>query len=130
MKEIAFRLKEGQDLKKEIEKACKDVDSAVVLSGVGSLKKLHIRLAKAEGYLDIDDDFEIVSLTGTSAKGYVHIHICVSDDTGKCYGGHLEEGCLINSTGEIVLGVLEGYNSTRIFDEQTGYHEICFEKVK
>ena len=130
MKEFALRLTKGDDLKASIEKACKDnnFDTAVVLSGVGCLYETRIRLAKALGYLENKEDYEIVSLTGTVSKGYAHIHISLSDDTGKTIGGHLEKGCLVNTTCELVLGVLEDYVSERTFDESTGYNEIVFTK--
>lgn len=127
MKEIAIRLKRGMDLKKEIESLCKD-GSYVVLSSVGCLSHLHIRLAKAQSELDLDDDFEILSLNGTISNGKAHLHICVADDKGKCLGGHLKQGCLINTTCELVLGKLEEYSSRRVFDEMTGYDEIMFDK--
>ena len=71
MKEIAFRLENGDDLKSCIEKRCREasIDTAVVLSGVGSLKKVKIRLAKALNYHEDEEDHEIVSLTGTVSKG-------------------------------------------------------------
>ena len=131
MKELAFRLKKSDDLRKSIEEKCLQlhIDTAIVLSGVGCLYKTRIRLAKAIDYFEDTNDYEIVSLTGTISKGNAHIHISLSDDKGNCIGGHLEEGCLINTTGEIVLGILEEYNSTREYDENTGYDEIIFQEV-
>ena len=130
MKELAVRLKKGEDLKLSIEALCKEnkADTAVVLSGVGCLYKARIRMAKAESFFEADDDFEIVSLTGTVSKGKAHIHFSLSDSKGRVVGGHLSEGCLINTTCELVLGVLEEYKSQRVFDEKTGYDEIIFEK--
>ncbi|MBQ6217478.1 MAG: DNA-binding protein [Erysipelotrichaceae bacterium] len=130
MKELAVRLKKGEDLKWSIEALCKEnkADTAVVLSGVGCLYKARIRMAKAESFFEADHDFEIVSLTGTVSKGKAHIHISLSDSKGRVVGGHLSEGCLINTTCELVLGVLEEYKSQRVFDEKTGYDEIIFEK--
>ena len=45
MKELAFRLVRGDDLRSSIEDECRrlDIGTAVVLSGVGSLTRLHIR---------------------------------------------------------------------------------------
>ena len=128
MRELSCRLKRGTDLKEAIEKICKDndVDTAVILSGVGCLYQVRIRLAKAEGFLEEKNDYEIVSLNGTVSKGQAHIHIALSDDTGKTIGGHLSEGCLVNTTCELVMGVLEEYSSQRTFDQETGYDEICF----
>ena len=129
MKELAFRLTYGDDLRKCIEDRCKNVDTAVVLSGVGCVYQAKFRLAKAIGYFEKVEDYEIVSLTGTISKGEAHIHISLSDEQGKVIGGHLEEGCLINTTCEVVLGVLEEYESTRKFDKNTGYEEIEFKKI-
>ncbi len=130
MKELAVRLKKGDDLGSSIESLCKenDIDTAAVLSGVGCLYKVKIRLAKAEAFLEKEDDYEIVSLTGTVSKGKAHIHIALSDQHGNLIGGHLSQGCLVNTTCELVLGVLEEYISERVYDEQTGYDEIVFKK--
>jgi len=128
MRELSCRLKRGSDLKETIEKICIDnnVDTAVILSGVGCLYQVRIRLAKAEGFLEDRNDYEIVSLNGTVSKGQAHIHIALSDETGKTIGGHLSEGCLVNTTCELVMGVLKEYSSERQYDQETGYDEICF----
>ena len=128
MRELAFRLQKGDDLRACIEEKCKNINTAVVLSGVGCLYHAKMRLAKAIEYLDVDEDYEIVSLTGTISNGSSHIHISLSDDKGNVIGGHLEKGCLINTTCEVVLGILEEYSSIREFDENTGYDEIKFIK--
>ena len=131
MKELAFRLERGDDLRSSIEEKCRqlNIDTAVVLSGVGCVYEARIRLADASRHLEVTRDYEIVSLTGTVSKGEAHIHISLADDTGACIGGHLEKGCLINTTGEIVLGILEEYLSDREYDENTGYDEIVFREV-
>lgn len=131
MKELAIRLKYGDDLRKSIEDLTKshNIDTAIVLSGVGCLSSLNIRLAKAIDYYQKQADYEIVSLTGTVSKGKAHIHISVSDELGNCIGGHLEQGCIINTTCELVLGILQEYSSNREYDEETGYDEIVFREV-
>lgn len=128
MKELAFRLKNGDDLRTCIEEKCKDINTAIVLSGVGCLYKASFRLAKALDYINSEQDYEIVSLNGTISNGKAHIHIALADDKGNVIGGHLEKGCLINTTCEVVLGVLEEYESRREFDKNTGYDEIVFNK--
>lgn len=128
MKEIAFRLQKGDDLKKSIELACKDINTGIVLCGVGSLYHAHFRLAKAKGYFDVHEDYEIVSLIGTISNGKAHIHLSISDEKGDVFGGHLEEGCLINTTCEVVIGVLEEYESVRNYDKNTDFGEIEFKK--
>ena len=132
MKELATRLTRGEDLKERLKEICIEnkINTAIILSGVGCLYKAKIRLAKAVDYLQSQEDYEIVSLTGTVSKGNVHVHIALSDEKGNVIGGHLEKGCLINTTCELVLGVLEDYESDRLYDENTGYDEIVFKKVR
>lgn len=129
MKELAFRLNKGEDLKKSLIDKCLNINTAVILSCVGSLSSVNLRLAGAKDCLMLEKDFEIVSITGTISKGKVHVHMCVSDEQGKVYGGHLKEGCIINTTAEIVLGILQDFRSDRTFDTQTGYEEIVFREV-
>jgi len=128
MKELAFRLRKNADLKQSLEQSVQqqEIDTAVVLSAVGCLSKVKIRLAGAQSYLEKQEDYEIVSLMGTLSKGKAHLHISLSDDKGNCIGGHLDYGCLINTTCEVVLGLLEEYESVRQMDESTGYKEIVF----
>ena len=130
MREIALRLKRGDDLRICIQEACKSIDTAVVLSGVGCVYKIRIRLAKAVEYMEKEENYEIVSLTGTISKGQAHIHISLSDEHGNTIGGHLEEGCIIDTTCELVLAVLQEYSSSREFDLETGYDEINFTKIR
>lgn len=130
MKEYAIRLEKGADLKASIRNICIDnnFDTVVVLSGVGCVYEAKFRLANAKYYFESKQDYEIVSITGSVSKGDCHIHISLADEEGKVVGGHLEEGCLINTTCELVLGVLEEYDSKREFDDNTGYDEISFIK--
>ena len=126
MKELAFRLKKGDDLKKSIEDRCKNINTGIILCGVGSLYHAYFRLAKAKGYFDKQEDYEIVSLIGTISNGKTHLHISLSDENGIVIGGHLENGCLINTTCEIVIGILEEYESIRNYDVNTDFGEIEF----
>ena len=124
-----FRLKKGADLKGEIESFAKAHHiSGILLSGVGSLTKLQIRLADGESTMEKNGEFEIVSLMGTLSEDGVHLHISVSDEEGNTIGGHLKNGCIINTTAEICILELEDYKFTREFDEDTGYDELVVHK--
>ena len=103
-----FRLTKGMDLKKEIENyAIDNKVSGVIISCVGSLSKLVIRLADGKSILEKEDSFEIVSITGTLSQDGVHIHISVSDNNGNTIGGHLKDGCIINTTAEVCLQLFD-----------------------
>ena len=68
--------------------------------------------------------FEIVSITGTLSEDGVHIHISVSDEYGNTIGGHLKDGCIVNTTAEIVLNIFDNIKFKREFDDKTGYDEL------
>ncbi|MDD2409819.1 MAG: DNA-binding protein [Bacilli bacterium] len=120
-----LRLKENQDLKKEIENySIKNNISGVILSSVGCLKKLTVRLADGKTILEKNEQFEIVSITGTLSKNGVHIHFSVSDNKGNTFGGHLKEGCIINTTVEVVLLEIKNLKFKREYDNSTGYEEL------
>ena len=132
VKELAVRLKRGMDLKRSIQDLCieKGIDTAIVLSAVGCVYEAKFRLAKGESFYESKEDYEIVSMTGTISKGKAHIHISLADETGKCIGGHLEKGCLVDTTCELVLGILEEYETKREYDPESGYDEIVFTRIK
>lgn len=120
-----FRLTKGMDLKQEIEKFVTNNNiSGVVLCSVGCLNKLRIRLADGNTILEKDGNFEIVSITGTLSPDGVHIHISVSDELGNTIGGHLKDGCIINTTAEVCLLIFDDIKFNREFDESTGYNEL------
>lgn len=120
-----FRLTKGMDLKKEIESyVINNKISGVILSSVGCLSKVVIRLAGAQNMLEKDGVFEIVSVTGTLSEDGVHIHISVSDENGNTIGGHLKDGCIIDTTAEVVLEVFDNIKLKRKYDNSTGYNEL------
>lgn len=120
-----FRLTKGMDLKEEIEKyAIDNKISGAIICSVGCLSKLTVRLADGESILEKDGMFEIVSVTGTLSPDGVHIHISVSDEDGNTIGGHLKNGCIVNTTAEVCLAVFDNVSFSREFDESTGYEEL------
>lgn len=128
----AFRLTRGQDLKKEIIAYCQkeNIKAGVILSAVGCISHLHIRLAEAKDYIDKEECYEIVSITGTVSDTDVHIHISASDNSGKTVGGHLKDGTIIDTTCEVVMYELKDYIFDREPDKETGYDELAIKKVK
>ncbi len=128
----AFRLKPGQDLKQEIQKlvAEKQIKAGWISTCVGSLTNYNIRFAnQPEGAQD-SGHFEIVSLTGTVSVNGSHIHISISDSTGKTIGGHLMDGCKIYTTAEIVIGSSDSFTFKREKDGTTPWEELQVEDVK
>ena len=124
-----FRLTPGQDLKLEIQKYVNDknINAGWISTSVGSLTSYAIRFANQSVPGKDTGHFEINSLAGTVSKNGSHIHICLSDSTGKTLGGHLCEGCLVYTTAEIVLLSCDRFEFEREHDEISGWNEL---KVK
>lgn len=131
MKEHVFRLTRGNDLKLSIEKYCEDnkIQAGAILSCVGCLSEAVIRNASGVKCIKIDKDIEIVSITGTVSQNGCHIHISVSDEELKTYGGHLKDGCIVNTTAEVVIIELGNYKFDRTMDENTGYKELTISEL-
>lgn len=124
---IALRLKPNQDPYEELKALAreKQIKAGVILSMVGSFKKAKIRFANQEQAQLLDGPFEIVSATGTLGIAGQHIHVAISDATGRTLGGHLSAGSLIYTTCEVViLDLSNEWNFQRVLDKETGYPEL------
>lgn len=120
------RLKPGQDLKAELFRVAQELDlkAACILSGVGSLKKLSLRLSGHKTTTEFKGDWEIVSITGTLAAQAMHVHLSASDADGKTIGGHLMDGNKIFTTCELVLLEQLDLEYHREEDPTYGYKEL------
>ena len=72
----------------------------------------------------LEEPLEIVSVTGTVSAVRCHIHIAFSREDLSTIGGHLMEGCTVNTTAEVVLCELDNYSFYAAFDNETGYEEL------
>jgi len=126
----AFRLKPGEDLKSAIQKlvAEKQIKAGWISSCVGSLTNYKIRFANQPNGSSDSGHFEIVSLTGTVSVNGSHIHISISDSTGKTIGGHLLEDCKVYTTAEIVILSSDKYEFKRKMDGTTPWEELQVEE--
>jgi predicted DNA-binding protein with PD1-like motif len=126
-----LRLLPTQDLKLELEQfmQAQKIKAAAIVTCVGSLAKLHLRLASAKDFLVRTELFEIVSLVGTLSCHGLHLHLSAADTYGRVVGGHLMVDNLIHTTAEIVLIELSDYEFTREFEAQTGYKELQMKKL-
>jgi uncharacterized protein len=122
----AFRLKPGQDLKQEIQKLVteKKIKACWISTCAGSLTNYHIRFANQPQGSTSSGHFEIVSLTGTVSVNGSHMHISISDSTGKTIGGHLLDGCIVFTTAEIVLLSSDDFEFKREKDGSTEWEEL------
>jgi len=127
----AFRLKPGADLKKEIQSYVKttNIQAGWIICGVGSLSGYNIRFANQPDGSMGSGHFEIVSLTGTVSVHGLHIHISISDSTGKTIGGHLLDGNFIYTTAEIIIQQSGDFVFNRDSDGSTPWQELQVKKI-
>ncbi|MBW4522151.1 MAG: DNA-binding protein [Scytolyngbya sp. HA4215-MV1] len=126
MKTFALRLNPGEDLKNCLLEFTvqHQIQAGFILTTVGSLQQAAIRFAAQPQSQILTGRFEIVSLVGTLSRDGAHLHIAISDQRGTTIGGHVDLGCIIYTTAEIVVGQSRDYQFSRSLDEQTGYWEL------
>lgn len=131
MQTICKRLHRGDDLLESIRHLAAEhqIAAGVILSAVGCISKGRVRDASGVTIRDIPDHCEIVSLNGTVSVQRCHLHIALSREDLSTIGGHLTRGCIINTTCELVIGILDGWRIGVEQDDETGYDELIFEEV-
>lgn len=124
----SVRLHRGDDLLKSIKALAveKNIKAGVVLSAVGCVLQARLRDASGVTIRDIEEHCEIVSLNGTVSSTRCHLHLALSKEDLSTVGGHMTEGCIINTTCELVIAELPGQRIDVEFDEETGYDELIF----
>jgi uncharacterized protein len=129
MKTLAFRIMPGHDLRDETEAAARGAGfrAAFVLTCVGSLSRAALRPAGIDRTDVIEGDMEILSFVGTLSEDGPHLHLAVSDNTGRMSGGHAQPGSIVRTTAEVVLGELEDVVFTRPICDITTYDELVIE---
>jgi predicted DNA-binding protein with PD1-like motif len=113
IKRIIFaRMEPGEDVLETIEKVAKEHgvrSGQLSLIGAVSKAKLGYFHRKTGQYrsFTVDEDVEVVSCIGNISTHednlVVHAHMIVADETGKCWGGHLQVGCEVSVTIELVF---------------------------
>lgn len=130
LKTHCFRLTRGADLKREIRRYAEQhhIGAAVVGSAVGCLTHACVRDASGITAHTLEERLEIVSLMGTVSAERLHLHIALAREDLSVIGGHMMEGCIVNTTAEVVLLELPGVRFLGAFDAETGYRELMMER--
>lgn len=126
MRALPLRLTPGQDLRLALQQAlaADGAQAAFVVSGIGSLAQAQLRLAGARESLSLEEDLEILTLSGSVTPTATHLHMSVSRADGQVLGGHVGPGCIVRTTAEVLLAVLPGWRFTRERDDATGWDEL------
>lgn len=122
----AMRLVPGTDVLAALQDFVRenDLKAVAIVTVVGSLTDALIRYANQPDGTSSQGHFEIVSMVGTIEPTGAHVHISLSDGTGKMFGGHMLPGCLVYTTAEIVLAHLTDFAFTRVPCPLSTYDEL------
>ena len=124
---IFIRLFSDEDMQEKLKEACRlhNVKTAVVLSGLGQLKKIQLGYFKEKNNYNpenFDAPHELLSLTGNICNQdgiyILHLHVVLGNKIKNTVGGHLIEG-KVEITNEIVL-LKTDINIKRKIEEKTG----------
>ena len=125
--------KDEEILEKVEELALKENITLAHVSALGAVKEFTIGVFKTDTKQYIANDFigcyEIVSLTGTintmNGEFYTHLHMCVGDEKGNAFGGHLNSAT-VSATCEMILRLIDG-TVDRKKDPETGLNLFRFD---
>ena len=125
-KVYALRLHPGDDLKIKLSEFVKEnkIKAGYIITCVGSLSKVTLRLANRNETQTWKENFEITSLTGTLSPDGNHLRISVADKEGVTIGGHLMDGSIISTTAEIIIGEAPDLIFRRELDSVTTLKEL------
>lgn len=128
---LPVRLHPGDDLRLALEHviARQGVQAGFVVAGIGSLRPALVRLAAGQEPLRLDEDVELLSLSGSLCPTGSHLHLCVSLRDGRVLGGHAAYGCVVRTTAEVLLAPLPAWQFCRELDIGTGYDELVIRKA-
>ena len=132
MKTHVFRLRRGSDLLKALQEYARTrrIAAGTVVSGVGCVTRARVRDASGVTVRELNEPLEIVSLMGTLSAARTHLHIALAREDLTVLGGHLMEGCIVNTTAEIVLLELTGVAFGAGYDPETGYEELVISHLE
>ncbi|GLD56976.1 uncharacterized protein AKAME5_000925800 [Lates japonicus] len=132
----AVRFSPGQELLGSLQAFVEErrLRAPFIITCVGSVTKATLRLANATAtntneVIHLSGRFEIVSLVGTLNPD-AHLHICLSDATGRTVGGHVLGNLEVFTTAEVVVGEAVDLRFTREMDEDTGFPELVVQAEK
>ena len=125
-----LRLSPGDDLRRSIEEALRPhgAHAAFVIQGIGSLSVAQLRFAGVDQPTELRGDLEILTLAGSVSPDGAHLHMSVSDASGRVSGGHVASGCVVRTTAEILLALLPARRFSREPDAGTGFNELVIRR--
>ena len=101
------------------------IDTAVMVSGVGSFRKFKYHTITWTGmppkdrFFEIEGPFEVGGIQGLIVQGEPHLHTTFNNcETGLTSTGHIEHGCEVCYLMEVLIQVIEGIGIRKVKDPE------------
>ena len=127
---IVIKLDHGEDVFNALGNVMEkhDIDSGLILSGIGMLCDFEIGYYNGKNYIikRFVDPMELLSMHGSIARGKgnrIHIHVSLANSEHKVFGGHFISAkvCVLN---EIVILRMNDMDLTRKLNPKSGLMEL------
>lgn len=127
---IVVKFDNGEDVFKSLEIVIEkyNINSALILSGIGMLKDIEIGYYNGKNYIieRFVDPMELLSMHGSITMGKenrIHIHVSLANSEHKVFGGHLIKAkvCVLN---EIVILQIYKFDLTRKLNPKSSLMEL------
>ena len=122
---VFVRMDNGDDFLASLQAAidAEGIRYGVVVSGIATFKRCRLHQVlrcdypPAEGFLELSEPLEVMSVDGLIAAGKPHLHCTIATKDGKAYGGHIEPGCIVLYLAEVCVVEAVGVRMDRYRDE-------------
>ena len=107
MENYFYNLSSGADVYNSLEELQVGNNSTLFLiSAVGDLSKVSFKCPLNDKPIILEKKLEIITLSGYLKLNECHLHISVSDEDCKVFGGHLLSGTTVLKSLDILVGVI------------------------
>ena len=130
---IIARIDKGEEILEKLMEICEKEEVKLAnVNALGAVNHFKVGLFDVEEKKyyseEYNDDFEIVSLTGSistmDGELYNHIHMSAGSRDNKVYGGHLNKA-IVGATCEMFIHIIDG-EIDRKFSDEVGLNLIEF----
>ena len=107
MENYFYNLDSGADVYNSLKKLqVAHKSTSFLISAVGDLSKVTFKCPLNEKPIILEKKLEIITLSGYLKSNECHLHISVSDENCKVFGGHLLSGTTVLKSLDVLVGVI------------------------
>ena len=117
MEHYYYNLSSGEDVFNSLNQLKINTNStSFLLSAVGDLSSVSFKCPLNEAPITLEKKLEIITLSGYVKSTGSHIHISVSDENCRVFGGHLLAGTIVYKSLDILVGLTPNLKQQTIGD--------------